>query len=114
MATTYWEYPSKLFPGRQIFPEPKPMVAENPSPLRFAGEADSSKRRQILDGAPPANSPPVRVEATPGSRYAYSGGGFEIVQAVIEAATKMNFQDAVQDLLLRPAGLFGERAIERV
>jgi CubicO group peptidase (beta-lactamase class C family) len=61
--------------------------------------------QQILDGAPPANSPPVGVEAIPGSRYAYSGGGFEIVQALIEAATKMNFQDALQDLLLRPAGM---------
>ena len=61
--------------------------------------------QQILDGAPPANSPPVRVEAIPGSRYAYSGGGFEIVQALIEATTKMKFQDALQDLLLRPAGM---------
>ena len=39
---------------------------------------------QILDGAPPANSPPVRVEYAPGTRYAYSGGGYEIVQALIE------------------------------
>ena len=61
--------------------------------------------QQILDGAPPANSPPVRVEAIPGSRYAYSGGGFEIVQALIEAKTKVKFQDALQDLLLRPAGM---------
>lgn len=61
--------------------------------------------QQILDGAPPANSPPVRVEAIPGSRYAYSGGGFEIVQALIEATTNMKFQDALQDLLLRPAGM---------
>ena len=61
--------------------------------------------QQILDGAPPANSPPVRVEAIPGSRYAYSGGGFEIVQALIEAKTNMKFQDALQDLLLRPAGM---------
>jgi CubicO group peptidase (beta-lactamase class C family) len=61
--------------------------------------------QQILDGAPPANSPPVRVEAIPGSRYAYSGGGFEIVQALIEATTKVTFQDALQDLLLRPAGM---------
>ena len=61
--------------------------------------------QQILDGAPPANSPPVRVEAIPGSRYAYSGGGFEIVQALIEATTKVKFQDALQDLLLRPAGM---------
>ncbi len=61
--------------------------------------------RQILDGAPPANSPPVRVEAIPGSRYAYSGGGYEIVQALIEATTKMNFQDALESLLLRPADM---------
>ena len=61
--------------------------------------------QQILDGAPPANSTPVRVEAIPGSRYAYSGGGFEIVQALIEAKTNMKFQDALQDLLLRPAGM---------
>jgi CubicO group peptidase (beta-lactamase class C family) len=43
------------------------------------------------------------VEAIPGSRYAYSGGGYEIVQALIEAATKMKFQDALENLLLRPA-----------
>jgi CubicO group peptidase (beta-lactamase class C family) len=61
--------------------------------------------QQILDGTPPANSPPVRVEAIPGRRYAYSGGGFEIVQALIEAKTKVKFQDALQDLLLRPAGM---------
>jgi len=59
--------------------------------------------QQILDGTLPAHSPPVRVEAIPGSRYAYSGGGYEIVQALIEAATKMKFQDALKDLLLRPA-----------
>ena len=51
--------------------------------------------QQILDGTPPANSPPVRVEAIPGSRYAYSGGGYEIVHALIEATTKMKFQDAL-------------------
>ena len=61
--------------------------------------------RQILDGAPPANSEPVRVEALPGSRYAYSGGGYEIVQALIEAATKMRFQDALEQLVLKPAAM---------
>jgi CubicO group peptidase (beta-lactamase class C family) len=60
---------------------------------------------QILDGAPPANSPPVRVEAIPGSRYAYSTGGYEIVQALIEATIKTKFQDALESLLLRPADM---------
>jgi CubicO group peptidase (beta-lactamase class C family) len=74
----------------------------------YLGYEPGQKRptlRQILDGTPPANSPPVRVGAIPGSRYAYSSGGFEIVQALIEAKTKMKFEDALQDLLLRPAGM---------
>jgi CubicO group peptidase (beta-lactamase class C family) len=60
---------------------------------------------QILDGVPPANSPPVRVEIVPGSRYAYSGGGYEIVQAIIQDVTRKLFEEAVQDLVLRPAGM---------
>ena len=31
---------------------------------------------QILDGTPPANSPPVTVIAVPGNAYHYSGGGY--------------------------------------
>jgi Beta-lactamase len=54
----------------------------------YLGYEPGQKRptlQQILDGTPPANSPPVRVEAIPGSRYAYSGerhelpGGWRVV-----------------------------------
>jgi CubicO group peptidase (beta-lactamase class C family) len=60
---------------------------------------------QILDGAPPAHSPPVRVEYVPGSRYAYSGGGYEIVQALIQDASGQGFAAAADALVLRPAGM---------
>jgi CubicO group peptidase (beta-lactamase class C family) len=60
---------------------------------------------QILDGVPPANSPPVRVEYVAGSRYAYSGGGYQIVQALIQDATGRPFADALQELVLRPVGM---------
>lgn len=60
---------------------------------------------QILEGAPPANSPPVRVESVPGVRYAYSGGGYEIVQALIETVTGRAFEAAMQDLVLLPLGM---------
>src|SRR5262249_3035302 len=30
---------------------------------------------QVLDGAKPANTPPVRVDIVPGSKWRYSGGG---------------------------------------
>jgi CubicO group peptidase (beta-lactamase class C family) len=60
---------------------------------------------QILNGLPPANSPPVRVEAIPGSHYAYSGGGYGIVQALIEAKTRLSYQGALEKLVLRPANM---------
>src|ERR1700693_4242634 len=34
---------------------------------------------QVLNGKKPANTPPIRSEAAPGSRWQYSGGGFTIV-----------------------------------
>ena len=71
----------------------------------YAPDAPLPNLSQILDGTPPANSPPVRVEAVPGSRYAYSGGGYEIVEALIESKTKARYQDAMENLLLRPAAM---------
>jgi len=35
---------------------------------------------QILDGRPPSNSPAVRVDIEPGTRWRYSGGGYTIAQ----------------------------------
>ena len=76
-----------------------------PGYLGYAPGEPLPNLKQILDGKPPANSPPVRVEAIPGSRYAYSGGGYEIVQALIEAKTKQRFQDAIKTLLFGPVGM---------
>jgi CubicO group peptidase (beta-lactamase class C family) len=60
---------------------------------------------QILDGAPPANSPPVTVIAVPGSAYHYSGGGYEIAEALMQDATAKPFPQLMQDLVLRPMGM---------
>ena len=51
---------------------------------------------QILYGVPPANSPPVTVIAEPGSAYHYSGGSYEIAEALMV--------DATQGPLPRPDG----------
>src|SRR5262249_23703801 len=60
---------------------------------------------QILDGPPPANSAPVRGGNVPGTRYPYSGGGYEIVQALIEAKTGKPFAVAMDELVFKPAGM---------
>ncbi len=68
---------------------------------------------QILDGSPPANSPPVRVTRTPGTGYAYSGGGYEIIQALMQDVSHQPFAELMKDLVLQPVGMndsfFGQR-----
>ena len=60
---------------------------------------------QILDGTPPANSAPVTVIAVPGSSYHYSGGGFEIAEALIDDVAGASFVEAMDRLVLKPAGM---------
>lgn len=60
---------------------------------------------QILDGEPPANTEPVRVVMTPGSKFQYSGGGTSIVQLVIEEQTNMPFQKWMKEQILDPFGM---------
>ena len=57
---------------------------------------------QILDGTSPANSPQVTVIAVPGSGYRYSGGGYEIAEALTQDATGKHFPQLMLDLVLGP------------
>lgn len=59
----------------------------------------------ILSGSAPANSAPIRVVATPGSAWAYSGGGYEIAQAVVEDVTGESFAAAAGRLVFGPFGM---------
>jgi CubicO group peptidase (beta-lactamase class C family) len=77
-------------------------VAAYPGYARGTARANSVA---ILDGTLPATSTPVRVQRAPGSAYAKSSGGFQIVQTMIEDATHESFPDAVSDLVLQPAGM---------
>jgi CubicO group peptidase (beta-lactamase class C family) len=43
--------------------------------------------QQILNGKPPATSKPVRVVQVPGTAFKYSGGGYLVVQQMIEDVT---------------------------
>lgn len=58
---------------------------------------------QILDGAAPANTPPIRVETAPGEKWVYSSGGYYIVQALMTDATGERFERLAERLVFRPA-----------
>jgi CubicO group peptidase (beta-lactamase class C family) len=60
---------------------------------------------QILDGVPPANTEPIRVDTPPGSGYRYSGGGFTVVQQILQDGTGETFPALMGRLVLRPAGM---------
>lgn len=60
---------------------------------------------QILDGVPPANTPPIRVVAEPGSRWRYSGGGYIILQQIAIDTTHKTFPEFMRESVLLPAGM---------
>jgi len=61
--------------------------------------------RQILDGAPPANNVPIRVVAVPGSDLEYSGGGYMIVQQLLEDVIGRPFAEILEETVLDPWGM---------
>ena len=60
---------------------------------------------QLLDGAPPANTPEVRNETAPGARFNYSGGGITIAQLLTTDVMKESFPSLMSRLVLKPAGM---------
>lgn len=70
----------------------------------YAANAPLPTLTQLLDGTPPANTQAVRVDGV-GGTWRYSGGGYEIVQAVLEEATGEGFAALARRLVLGPSGM---------
>lgn len=60
---------------------------------------------QILDGAAPATGSAARVVAEPGSKVAYSGLGYSLLQLALEDHLERTFESVLQDTVLSPLGL---------
>jgi CubicO group peptidase (beta-lactamase class C family) len=60
---------------------------------------------QILDGVAPANSLAVRIVTPPGTVRAYSGGGCQVAQVVIEDAVGGSYAALARELALRPLAM---------
>ena len=59
----------------------------------------------ILNGISPANNKPIRVFYTPGSKYFYSGGAFQVLQQVITDTTKKKFNTYMNKKILNKLGM---------
>ena len=60
---------------------------------------------QVLDGAPPANTPAVRVDIEPGTKLRYSGGGTTIAQLAIMDIEKKPYPQIAQETVLGPLNM---------
>ncbi|MBA3573254.1 MAG: class A beta-lactamase-related serine hydrolase [Pyrinomonadaceae bacterium] len=74
----------------------------------FPGYAINEKiptLQQVLDGAEPANTAPVRVDMEPGTKFRYSGGGTTIAQLAIMDIEKKPFPQIASDTVLKPLNM---------
>jgi CubicO group peptidase (beta-lactamase class C family) len=60
---------------------------------------------QVLDGEKPANTPAIRVDLEPGTKFRYSGGGYTVVQELLLDVTAKPFPRLMRELVLGPLGM---------
>ncbi len=54
---------------------------------------------QVLAGASPANSERIRVDTDPGTSWRYSGGGYTVMQQLVEDLTGRSFEGVMREVL---------------
>lgn len=74
----------------------------------FPGYARGAKipaLADVLEGRPPANTAAIRVEVRPGTEWRYSGGGYTVLQQLIEDVEGRPFADVARARVLAPLGM---------
>jgi CubicO group peptidase (beta-lactamase class C family) len=69
----------------------------------FADGQDVATNPQVLDGD--GNTDPVRVYKEPGTSWQYSGGGYTVMEQMVEDVTGLPFHEALEGRVLGPAGM---------
>ncbi len=60
---------------------------------------------QVLDGVPPANTPAIFVNRTPGEGWRYSGGGYTVMQQLMIDVGGQAFPALMKELVLGPLNM---------
>ena len=60
---------------------------------------------EVLEGRPPANTPPVRAVMLPGSRFRYSGSHYSVLQQLLVDTTGTPFPELLHALVFAPLGM---------
>lgn len=67
------------------------------------GDAPIASNVEVLDGL--GNTPAVRVYKEPGISWQYSGGGYTVMEQMLEDLSGLPFDEVVRQRVLDPAGL---------
>ena len=68
----------------------------------YAIDEEVPSLTQVLDGAGPANSAPIRVDKAPETSFRYSGGGFTVMQQALVDIEGKSFPEIMRETLLKP------------
>ena len=60
---------------------------------------------QVLNGEKPANTPAIRIETEPGTKWNYSGGGITVMQQAMIDTANEPFPKLLHDTVLAPIGM---------
>ncbi len=66
---------------------------------------DPPSAEDVLAGRAPSNTPKVHFKTFPGAQFSYSGGGFTVLQIVLESAMSKPFPQIMQEVVLKPLGM---------
>ena len=109
LTLTSWKVPTNAFTARQ--PVTVRELLSHTAGLTvhgFPGYAVDEPRPtlvQVLDGAPPTNTPAIRVDTTPGTIWRYSGGGYTVLQLMMIDVTGQSFPEYMRRTVLDPIGM---------
>jgi CubicO group peptidase (beta-lactamase class C family) len=71
----------------------------------YASDAPVPTLVQVLNGEKPANTPAIRIETEPGTKWNYSGGGITIMQQAMIDVAHVAFPKLLHDTVLAPIGM---------
>ncbi len=71
----------------------------------YAADESVPTLPQALDGQKPANSAAIRVDILPGSRWRYSGGGYNVMQQLMTDVAGKPFPELMRELALDKIGM---------
>lgn len=104
---TRWRIPESKFDSKKVTIRRLLSHTAGLSLHGYPGWSPKDKLPTIEESLNGKNNGPGRVEIIiePGTKWKYSGGGYSMLQLIIEEVTKQRFEDFMQEQILAPLGM---------